>query len=146
MTKRYQASLTTANTLDRTRVHPRCACCFGQSASDPNDFTDKLTLNSSGNSTYRYARHAQCFDSYIETGQNGSTTSYFDTSIPQTARRRLVKPQMYACKHIIPQQSVSDEEAKKATDSLVNRFLPASIDPRNEQSFQSRFEQVNLHA
>lgn len=44
--------------LDRTRVHSHCACCFGRNVADPNEFDDKLTLNSSGNSNYRYTRHA----------------------------------------------------------------------------------------
>lgn len=135
VTRRYQASLATADVMDRTRVRPRCACCFGEAAADSNTSGDKLTLNSSGNASYRYARHAQRADGYVEAGQNGSSASYFDTSLPRAARRRLAKPRMCVQKRTFPQQSVSDEEAKAATDALVNRFLPASIDPRNGQSF-----------
>lgn len=100
VTRRYQVSLATANTLDRTRVHSHCACCFGRNAADPNEFDDKLTLNSSGNSNYRYTRHAQCFDDYMEADQNGGAVSYFDTSLPETARTRLTKPKMRAQKRL----------------------------------------------
>ena len=71
----------------------------------------------------------------MEAEQNGNAASYFDTSVPQSARRHLTKPRMYTRKQTFPRESVREDEAKKATDALVNRFLPASIDPRNQQSF-----------